>query len=170
MIALLKQVVGENSFDQAVKKLNGKYEIESSGSNLASSQNKNSGSGTLESMLANQIKVFEKSMHKHVKSFMDRTEKAEESFLDRLDIAGRHRLGSIDLSETSNRKSLLPDTINLPELSVVRVQDRRGGFDTTTSSIDIPPSILPERSSFERRRRTQAGSIGKGLIDNHATD
>ena len=75
---------------------------------------------------------------------MEKTEKVEESFLDRLDIAGRHRFGSIDLSD-KNRKSLLPETINLPELPLVRVQDRRAIFDSTTSSMDIPTPAKAKR-------------------------
>ena len=100
-------------------------------------------------------------MHKHLKGFMDRTEKAEESFLDRLDIAGRHRLGNLEFPTTEKKNSarnnhqILPQTINLPELPLVRVQDRRAGFDSTSSSIgDITPASHSERSTFERRRRT----------------
>ena len=102
MITLLKQVVGESAFDQAVNKLNAKYRIDTADSKGTSSHNKNSGSGTLESLLANQIKVFEKSMHSHLKGFLNRTEKAEESFLDRLDIAGRHRLGNLEFPGLEN--------------------------------------------------------------------
>ena len=63
----------------------------------------NTGSGTLESLLATQIQNFEKSMHKHLKSFMDKTERAEESFLDRLDIAGRHKLSTLELTGSTDR-------------------------------------------------------------------
>jgi len=130
--------------------------------------------------LANQIQVFEKSMHKHLKSFMDRTEKAEESFLDRLDIAGRHRLGSVDFNSTdskngsvrkNNTHQQLPQTINLPDLPLVRVQDRRG-FDSTNSSIEAPQSTGYDRHSntFEKRRWTHAANTNRNLLDNNATD
>ena len=52
------------------------------------------------------------------------------------------------------------------------MQDRRFGFDSTTSSIgDIGPSSISERSTFERRRRTNGSiSLNRGLLDNTATD
>ena len=135
----------------------------------SSHQVDNAGSGTLESLLANQIQAFEKSMHKHLKTFMDKTEKAEESFLDRLDIAGRHKLSNLEQFKASSvrdrsgsRKntqvediSVMPTTINLPDLPLVRVQDRRG-FDSTSSSIEASPSTGNGfNSTFEKRRWTQ---------------
>ena len=49
---------------------------------------------------------------------------------------------------------MLPQTINLPELPLVRVQERRGGFESTTSTFDIPSSPHERRGHFETRRRT----------------
>ena len=105
VMELLKQCVGQSSFDQAVKKLNSKYETSSQISSKPDSSHNvtNTGSGTLESLLATQIQNFEKSMHKHLKSFMDKTERAEESFLDRLDIAGRHKLNTLELTGSTDR-------------------------------------------------------------------
>lgn len=65
----------------------------------------------------------------------------------------------------------MPQTINLPDLPLVRVQDRRG-FDSTTSSIETPVTAKDwNYSTFDKRRWTQAtNSINKSLIDNSATD
>ena len=65
----------------------------------------------------------------------------------------------------------MPQTINLPDLPLVRVQDRRG-FDSTTSSIETPMTAKDwNYSTFDKRRWTQAtNSINKSLIDNSATD
>lgn len=57
----------------------------------------------------------------------------------------------------------MPPTINLPDLPLVRVQERRGfeSSEVTVSAI--------EKSTFERRRRTHGGHTSLSLV-NDATD
>jgi len=125
VLALLKQVVGESAFDMAVKKLNFKFELGMEDGKPRSQHSKEACSGTLESLLTSQLEIFEKSMHTHLEGFLDRTKRVEESFLDRLNLAGRHHLANAEITDRAGRKSLLPQTINLPDLPLVRVQDRR---------------------------------------------
>lgn len=91
-------------------------------------------------------------MHQHMKSFVSRTEKVEESFLDKLDIAGRQNFSLIDTKDKSGRSGKLPQQINLPDLPLVRVQDRR--FDSSASSLESQPTTRDKQNTFERRRRT----------------
>ena len=72
-----------------------------------------------------------------------------------------------------NARHMLPQTINLPELPLVRVQERHGGFESTTSTFDIPSSPRRDlsRNNFETRRRTVNHTINGGQsFVNDATD
>ena len=50
----------------------------------------------------------------------------------------------------------------------MRVQERRG-FESTSSTIEVPSSPNYEKSAFERRRRTLQGSSAHNFM-NDATD
>lgn len=165
VLALLKQIAGENAYCMAVSKLNSKYKQDDDQRNV-SSKGKDQDSGTLESIFSQQIEVFSNSMQQHLKSFVSRTEKVEESFLDKLDIAGRHNFTIQDpLDKYGKNRHSLPQTINLPDLPLVRVQDRRH-LDSTNSSSETINSAK-ERSNFERRRRTHNNTTN---MMNDATD
>ena len=72
-----------------------------------------------------------------------------------------------------NTRHMLPQTINLPELPLVRVQERHGGFESTTSTFDIPSSPRRDfsRNNFEARRRTVNHTTnGVQSFVNDATD
>ena len=69
-----------------------------------------------------------------------------------------------------NTRHMLPQTINLPELPLVRVQERRGGFESTTSTFDIPSSPIERKNNFEIRRRTNHTTNTVQSFVNDATD
>lgn len=87
----------------------------------------------------------------------------EESFLDKFEgrqnqqqYSGRHH------SDVNGKKHQMPPTINLPDLPLVRMQERRG-FESS----EVTVSAM-EKSTFERRRRTH-GPTSLSLV-NDATD
>ena len=70
-----------------------------------------------------------------------------------------------------NARHVLPQTINLPELPLVRVQERNRGFESTTSTFDIPSSPKERRGNFDVRRRTHTVTTGNTQsFVNDATD
>ena len=174
----MKQIVGESAYDLAVTRINSKFDMDDPKRAKHSDKiYQEDQTGTLDQfptvdqvklIMDKHIKRFEKTMRETLRSYSVQIQRFEDVFQDKMDNSGSSNFTAArklfpdsskrkKYSELTPERHSMPNTINLPEMPLVRVQDRRvDQFDSTLSSMGEVPSASDtnDAASFRKRRRT----------------
>lgn len=123
-----------------------------------SSKSTSGDKSTLEAIVADQIEKLKHQIKFSIDSLKTRTKQTDQLLAKTIEKLKKKSSSDRPSSKSGKTMDGMPLTINLPDLPLVRVQERR--------NTDLGQDAHSSNLTFERRRRTTAGSV----VMNSATD